>query len=105
MYQTERGFESEYDLGRLDLCRISTKVCFVVCLAAAMGILLIKTIDLRIYGSSLAVLCVSRTETFGMHRKATGFSHFLAQSLCGRHPRSLPGNQSMKRAAFSEQAD
>lgn len=62
-------------------------------------------IDIRIYGSWLAVLCVSRTETFAMHRKATGFSHFLAQSLCGKRPHSLPGNQSMKRAAFSKHAD
>ena len=45
MCKTERDFESEYNLGRLDLCRVSTKVCLVVCLAAAFGILLIETVQ------------------------------------------------------------
>ena len=89
----------------LDLCRISTEVRLVAPLAAPMRVVLIATTGLRIYGSSLAVLCVSRTEMFAMHLKATGLYHFLAQSLCGRRPQSPPGNQSMKHAVYSKQAD
>ncbi len=37
MFRTERGVENEYNLGRLDLCRVSTKVRLVVRLAAAVA--------------------------------------------------------------------
>ena len=60
---------------------------------------------LQVYGSSWAALCVSRTETFAMHHRATEVYHYLAQSLCGRRPRNLPGKQNMKRAAFLRLAD